>query len=722
MLRRSDLVDLYSMADPAKCKEYIILTTKAISNLFTEVNLTPKERGGSLYVQSIEGIKRMTGDERAVHDANCTKIAFFFIRIFQTFGALTLSVMDDSIPQAELVAPVSEKRPERYQKAFARPLPFAPPPTKGFLSGTLGGSLSGGALKQRENPTFFIPPATPYSVLNNYLSVPRDGSTTARMPFTGSSALQMVQTGLYRFADDGARSIADPISPIVTYSMRSAEGNVNASANLHMEVDGSRYTLSIDKIKVGDDAINEQISRVLTDDYNEGRPSLKGAEIPAVISDMFKEAIVKKLGFSAIQLLEDKRYITTVDGPATITGTRIQIPTPRASYRANPIPIVYNDSIRVDNKTAAIKVSAGLSIDKIDSKTYAVGLNFDRVKVSPDYAREMVDFTGFGAQKRFTVASDSAEPVNDKGEKIPEYLQRRFDAILKPAKSGKARPGARYTREGLPKPYVSSGVPDGLRVDGLWAALVKTPPVKAHCTARALQLLNVASLRGDMTSQAFSNVCNTKFQLVVDKSLPGLGQPIVEEYSIAALASLFVDGLQNNMPLVTNGAKYHEFLTQLNMAFYGYRTIDETPQPDNMAGITDQPLSSLCVGQGPIQVDASRSKLRSIATRLLSRQKQHYSSVMNLIFRLFDQSKVKAGLFQINPLIMAGGMEAVNRVAVDARELLIKYYGDCESTYKEGVLVVQEQERGKTPVIRAEPDATAPPEEENAPENNDPDV
>jgi hypothetical protein len=62
---------------------------------------------------------------------------------------------------------------------------------------------------------------------------------------------------------------------------------------------------------------------------------------------------------------------------------------------------------------------------------------------------------------------------------------------------------------------------------------------------------------------------------------------------------------------------------------------------------------------------------------------------------------------------MAGGLEAVNRVATDARELLITYYTDCEDTYKKGVILIQEQERGKRPVV-APPPASAPEEEENA--------
>jgi hypothetical protein len=138
-----------------------------------------------------------------------------------------------------------------------------------------------------------------------------------------------------------------------------------------------------------------------------------------------------------------------------------------------------------------------------------------------------------------------------------------------------------------------------------------------------------------------------------------------------------------------------------------------------MGDIQDQPLTNLCVGQGIIQVeDARRNRIRSVALELISRQKQHYNGVMNLIYRLFDGNKAKSGVFEINPSIMAGGLEAVNRVATDARELLITYYTDCEDTYKKGVILIQEQERGKRPApapapAHPAPPASAPEEEEN---------
>ena len=399
-----------------------------------------------------------------------------------------------------------------------------------------------------------------------------------------------------------------------------------------------------------------------------------------------------------------------MENKTRIAGTQIDILNPSGSYRNSLVPIVYSDTIRVDNRSVPITIKAALEMkkgsDSITGKTtYSARINFDMVKVAPDYAGSMIDFAPT-AFKVFTAPSDSADPVNDKGDKIPMYLQKRFDVLLKPAKEGKVRSGAQYTRQGIPKPYTSEKIPPQLRIDGLWSALAKDPPVKAHCVARALQLLNVAAIKGSMSNTDFTSVCNTRFPYITDKSLPARGRPIVEEMGIAALANLFVDGLQNNIPLITDGPKYGEFLKKLRMSFYGYESLSETPETRSMSEIVDQPMP-MCEGRNTITVSGTlRSGLRSTAVKLLNRQAQHLRSVMALIYRLFNASKVKGGVFEIHPDIMAGGMDTVNRVATDARELLIQYYSDCEETYKDGVLLVQQSEVGheRAPVPSAPSD------------------
>jgi hypothetical protein len=273
--------------------------------------------------------------------------------------------------------------------------------------------------------------------------------------------------------------------------------------------------------------------------------------------------------------------------------------------------------------------------------------------------------------------------------------------MLKPLKQGKVIAGIRYTRAGLPKPYVSDKIPDALRVDALWMALAADPPVKPHCVARAMQLLNVAAIRGEMRDGAFSSVCKTRFAPVINKSLPTPGRPIKEEYGIAALASLFVDSLQNNMPVMNQGATAQ--------AIERLRTAFGSADGDSFETVKDV-TAGACVSSGTISVSGStQAQLRSYAQILINRQASHLRSTMAIIFQLFNEKRIRAGVFEISPNVISGGMAEVNRIAVAARELLVDYYSDCETTYKLGVTVLQGAVTTEEPAAAA---TTAEPEEE----------
>jgi hypothetical protein len=64
-------------------------------------------------------------------------------------------------------------------------------------------------------------------------------------------------------------------------------------------------------------------------------------------------------------------------------------------------------------------------------------------------------------------------------------------------------------------------------------------------------------------------------------------------------------------------------------------------------------------------------------------------AAMNIIFKLFDRNSIeKQRSFALNPTMLKGGTEAVNVIAREARELLLKYYQGCELTYREGLMQI----------------------------------
>ena len=67
------------------------------------MNLYPaKAKDGSLYFQKITRLQgKLPADAQAAQQQNCKELAFFFVRIFQIFGALYLSLYDSEFPKTD---------------------------------------------------------------------------------------------------------------------------------------------------------------------------------------------------------------------------------------------------------------------------------------------------------------------------------------------------------------------------------------------------------------------------------------------------------------------------------------------------------------------------------------------------------------------------------------------------------------------------------------------
>jgi hypothetical protein len=128
MLSKASIVDLYSLSDPEKCKDYVVVTKDALKRLFSEIKVYPGEgEKGTLYFQRIKGM-RLRSDDVEKQDKYCKDLAFFYVRIFQIFAALALTVFD-SVPRdvyikGKVGEAVSGRRPlymEAAPPGFRRP-------------------------------------------------------------------------------------------------------------------------------------------------------------------------------------------------------------------------------------------------------------------------------------------------------------------------------------------------------------------------------------------------------------------------------------------------------------------------------------------------------------------------------------------------------------------------------------------------------------------------
>lgn len=710
MFRRADLVDMYSLADPERCKRYIVVASNALEKLFNKQKIFPKEKGGTFYFQSIDGIaKELPPDIRDQQTKNCMILSFFFIRIFQIFAALAISVIDSELPETDPTAPRPKALEKRAQARFIRPPAlqgFAAPEKKsGWFSGGAAAAATqvGGELSSR-SPTFVIrdPAPAAYRILNRYLVAPYAGSTSSDpMRFERMETMVIPQDTLYDGVPDARVSKAIP-NPRIIYTFKSLDETATAEGKLTLTQTGdydmtlSEVTIRIKGERKG--AAGQEFKTTLSPSYT-GDPDPKdrtGKTLPDALKALFEQAIESILGdrFAVIPLFYQLRYIDSYDRRAApIRDTRLSFTNPKGNLRNKAVPFEYKDSAKVDGKQEDVTIDGILEInrekDPLGEVKYIVKVDFSKSISKPE---EVKDFLEIGEYKRavFKADSEKDEPLNDKNKTIPGYLQDEvFNKIFETLKKeGLTRGGIQYTRSGLPKPFDSPGIKDSLKVIDLWKALAKDPPVKAHCIARATQLLNVAAIKGVM-KDAYSSACNVKFAYVRDKTLPTPGESITQAHGIKALAFLFIERLMSDgTPRITSSPKIQEFLRKFRSFF---ERVPDSVEPEAFEKIQDKAME-FCVGHWDEKIAVPGNlagELRQKALTLINRQVSHVSAVMGLIFQLFYEPSIRAGRLEINPKILEGGIDALNGIAEQARDLLMNYYGDCEKTYTEGLNLMQ---------------------------------
>lgn len=708
MFRRADLADIYSLADPERCKRYIIVGEKALMELFLKIDLYPETgKDGSLYFQSLDGFKgSLPAPLREQQTAYCKQLSFFFIRIFQTFGALYLSIYDSRIPLSD---PVEEKRPVGYTRGtFQNPADFMgydlkQKPRQSFW----GGSQTGGDLRQ--NSTFYIPRESPYGILNDFLVAPKDSDDqTTSMKFE-HNPLFIIQKTLYDFnGRNRTFKNSETVNPLVTYYFdRNTKTNIELSAVLTIKKSPSDvYMVALSNFQGGENwptgvkMIQKEFIEQLkfSPRYSEIRSSTNKT-LPQVLKNGFDEAILKMLGappLSVVGFLKKYSYVSSSSYEnQNIRGTHAYILKDQESQ--DSVNIVYSSSISIEREEGkksdrGIKISAKLKIARVEERSefvtdvlekYRVILNFTNSRVEPSELSSMIDIPDEKYNIFISEGGRAPKSDNQRELTIPDYIENVFKAIIghSDTTQGDSK-GLQRTREGLIKPYNSDRIDPEFKVKKLWSAMAQDPPVKSHCIARAVQLLSVNAIRGNFSEPAFTSVCNLSFRYQKDGSLPTPGKDITTESGIYALTLLFFDSLYKGNPKIFDKTSYTDYLKTLKYLFESRSEIDNVKNEFNNIPSSISKIKSTTFGicdnkkkDGPLALPQQTNlagKLKTITDDLIQQQKNHFVQAMILIFRLFDQNSIEQERkLKFNRAIIRGGMKEIENIANSTRELLL---------------------------------------------------
>lgn len=742
MFRRVDLADIYSLADPQRCKRYVIVATNALESLFVKMRISPDKKDGTLYFQSIDGIlKSMPSDIRAKQREYCVELAFFFIRIFQIFGALFLSMYDSRLPLTDPSTDVGTESPAKGV-AFLNPKDFlgfsnpVPASTSWFGSGGDLFAKPGDSIIE-----YMFKDNTPYYLLNYYLKKPssgisRTGVSDFRTPmrFDTDSPFLIPQLELYD-NESAIRKAKENLLPRITYWYERDNNSYEVTALLKIETQTTDvYRVSLTNFeseklnksfgnRTSEPAIFAAIDATGIPKIKDNSTYTRGATLPTVLKIMFDKVLISVLGeppFSVSKYLKKIGYIKdNNDTDQNINGSSVWLQ--RGQATDNPAKITYQTKIKIQGgdkpKTIQIK-NVRMKITKMADSSiqmgFQVSLDYTLCDVVPSEYRSMINIPTTN-NMTFRANSEDIKPISEANFSIPEWLEGVFKKITSSTYQDGLK-GLKITRAGLVEPYDSAGIRDELKVKKLWAAMAKDPPVKSHCVGRAVQLLSLDALKGNFNTQAYSSICRLSFGYQKDGSLPVPGKPVIEESGIYALSLLFFEGLENGAPKILNVAEFKEYLKYLKYLFEHYPRLDmikdiptapgAVPNPDaipsRLSDIREKSLK-MCAERADTRISIPESlarNLKSVTNNLFAQQAAHYKEALTLIFSLFDKNSIERDKkLQFNPRIISGGMNEINDIATKTRKLLLTYYRGCEITYRDGLLMIYNYEKnsGKLP-------------------------
>ncbi len=222
------------------------------------------------------------------------------------------------------------------------------------------------------------------------------------------------------------------------------------------------------------------------------------------------------------------------------------------------------------------------------------------------------------------------------------------------------------------------------------ASILKDSKPKAYCVSRAIQLLSPEQYYKDIPNPARTRICNSSFALA--DSSPILDKSVGEVKGLFYLEKLFYDKIVGSIPKISDSLlpQHQTFMNELKALYEPKTTEIQKKELDFLSIKEEEPILCQSKGRGVYQTRDKEviNTLRGYVGQLLNRQREHTGNVVRLLSELFVISTTEP--LQLQPSVWKKGMPEIERIASKARELLMKYYNDCESTYQQGTLYISQ--------------------------------
>ena len=378
-----------------------------------------------------------------------------------------------------------------------------------------------------------------------------------------------------------------------------------------------------------------------------------------------------------------------------ISGTSIYIE--HGSQTADgSLPVKYDMISSTNTKKERRLIEGRMLVERRGSEGIQVQLF--NLKLTVGNTRKELDDTNVN----FSRQSIEGDFRDRGGRSIPEGLDSVFRKLALGEQVDKDKDKNKDDTPGKGRGSISQfekdmgEVSEGLHTKTIIGAFTRTTPPKAHCIARALQLVSEAGVKSAVPDKIYSYICQTKF-MIDTKSLPPAGDRITKEDGIYALAQLFYDTLKVSTPAISQATQeqYKAFLEKMKFVFEESKTAGSVDnlKKNPLATIVNKVPSAVC-GKDSVDrafVITNQNLIKSVRNnvrQMIDYQIAHTANVVTVMKKLFLLPVESGKPLQIHPRVLKNGMQEVNSIAEEARELLVEYYSRCEILYRSGAEVL----------------------------------
>jgi len=244
--------DLLDLGNRAKCKDYVFVMADAIFKSFEAIRVIPTKdaKTGVLFYKKIGDLTKGVGGQQTYE--HCLSLAYFYVRIFQIFGALALTVVDDpSSGQVigYLQRGTEQSRPFQQQKPIIRgeqAVPFTPPLFR------QGGSIAKGQYRELDKRLV----ASNLSLLRDLLTKYEEDERKYKLQFDANPRMK-----IYLFKRDNTVKIIYDLDNSNIVANFKISTRRNGLRNMALE-DSNQYILSIGGITMTDETFSKVLKNI----------------------------------------------------------------------------------------------------------------------------------------------------------------------------------------------------------------------------------------------------------------------------------------------------------------------------------------------------------------------------------------------------------------------------------------------------------------------------